>query len=331
MISSRQASSAKRAQLGWTSPHGRTLPKTQARTLIMGILNMTPNSFSGDGCYGRAHDALSQVDIMIQSGMDVLDIGGVPTRPPYSVHIEQERLTKNATPIHRSDTYTVSEDEEMERIVPIIRAVRKQYPQLPISADTTRARVAEAAIGAGADIINDQKALLEGVSIEAIDAFKDGHSTSIDSPMATMVEQLKCPIILMHNRIEITYQDFWKEMLHDLALSLSIATHAGIPQHQLWVDPGFCFGKEVRHNLEMLKNIDQMHTLGVPVLLGASRKSTLGKVTGAPMNQRVAATITTTLWAQVHGIQMVRVHDVFENHQALQMLEAINAGINYHG
>lgn len=297
----------------------------------MGVLNITPNSFSGDGLYNREQEAINQADTMVKTGIDLLDIGGAPTRPPFSEKIEQEKPGKDSFPIHHSYAYTVSEDEEMERILPIIKAIRKKHPQLPISADTTRARVAKACIEAGADIINDQKALLEGVCLERLMALKRGETLPITSPMATMVQSLQCPVILMHNRESTSYQDFWKEILEDLTLSLSIAKTSGIQAEQVWVDPGFCFGKEVRHNLEMVKNIDRLHTLGAPILLGSSRKSTLGGVTGASIDQRIAATITTSLWAQSKGVHMVRVHDVFENRQALQMLHAINQGINYHG
>jgi len=331
MISTTQASGPKRVQLKWSSPHGRPLPSPEVRTLIMGVLNITPNSFSGDGLLNREQDALDQADAMINVGIDVLDIGGVPTRPPFSEKVEEEKPGKDHFPVHHSYSYTVSEDEEMERILPIIKAVRKKHPKLPISADTTRARVAKACIEAGADIINDQKSLLEDVNSEELNAFKKGEQTSIKSPMGTMLKELQCPVILMHNRSETAYKDFWKEILEDLTLSLSIAKKSGIQAKQIWVDPGFCFGKEVRHNLEMVKNIDRLHALGTPILLGASRKSTLGGVTGAPIDQRIAATITTTLWAQSKGVHMVRVHDAFENHQALQTFHAINQGINYHG
>lgn len=331
MIPFTQASYPKRVQLKWSSPHGRALPCPEIRTLIMGVLNITPNSFSGDGLLGRRQTAVDQTDAMINAGIDILDIGGVPTRPPFSEKVEQEKPGKDNFPVHHSYSYTVSEDEEMERILPIIEAVRKKHPQLPISADTTRARVAKACIEAGADIINDQKALLKDINEEELNVLKEGKTPSIESPMGAMIKELQCSVILMHNRNETSYKDFWKEILADLTLSLSIAKTSGIQSEQIWVDPGFCFGKEVRHNLEMVKNIDRLHALGAPILLGASRKSTLGGVTGAPIDQRIAATITTTLWAQSKGVHMVRVHDAFENHQALQTFHAINQGINYHG
>ena len=228
MISSTQASCAKRAPLKWASPHGRKLPSPEKRTLVMGVLNITPNSFSGDGRLGQEQHILNQVNTMVRSGMDVLDIGGVPTRPPYSEKIEQDKTGEDPFPVYHSDAYAVSEEGELQRILPVIESIRQKYPQLPISTDTTRASVAKACIEAGADIINDQKALLEGVCDKEVKAFKAGDKASIASPMATAIQELNCPIILMHNRVETAYQDFWKEVLEDLTLSLTIAQNAGI-------------------------------------------------------------------------------------------------------
>ena len=135
----------------------------------------------------------------------------------------------------------------------------------------------------------------------------------------------------MHNRVETHYYDFWAELFADFRCRLALAENAGIKKTQIWVDPGFCFGKEPKHNLEMVKNIHKLHKLEAPILLGTSRKSTIGKVLNSPIDQRIPGTITTTIIAAMQGVQMVRVHDVLANRQATRMMAAIQQGLNFDG
>jgi dihydropteroate synthase len=232
--------------MSWTSPHGTPLPDWRKRTLIMGIMNLAPDSFSDGGQLGDETAILARAEQLLAEGADVLDLGAESTRP-------------GATPV---DAAT-----ELARLLPAVRSLRSRFPQAVLSVDTYKTTVARAAIEAGADLVND----VEGGRFEA---------RPDDSPMGSACARLRCPLILMHRRAEARYGDFWTEVLDDLRTSLRLAQAAGMPAEQLWTDPGFGFGKTPAQNLLLVRDLAQVAALGFPVLLGTSRKSTLGLVLG---------------------------------------------------
>ncbi len=298
----------------WQSPHGRPLPSPGGRTLLMGILNTTPDSFSDGGHFAEAEEAVRQAARMIEEGVDVIDIGGESTRPGAS---------------------QVSGGQEMDRVLPVVEAVRTAFPELPLSIDTYKAEVAMAAVKAGADMINDIWGARHGLEPEAWTQWSAAVQAGADtaslprSAMAEAAARLKCPIILMHNRAEPVYADFWVEVLHDLRVSLSLVQAAGVPAHQCWLDPGFGFGKKPPHNLEVLKHLERVCGLGYPVLLGTSRKSTIGLVLEREVHVREEGTQVTLVWGVAKGCRMVRVHDVGVARQTLRMADAIAVGLNF--
>lgn len=254
-----------------------------ARTYVMGILNVTPDSFSDGGNYDRLDRALFRVEEMQKEGMDILDIGGESTRPGYE---------------------KISEEEEIERVLPVIEAVKKRF-QIPISLDTYKMRVAEAGIRAGADLIND----IWGLQYE--------------EEMAALLAKEKIPCVLMHNRKDMLYEDFLKDVLTDLRRSLAIADQAGILRSNIILDPGVGFAKTYEQNLQILRNLEVLHELGCPLLLGSSRKSLIGLTLDLPADQRVEGTLVTTAYAVWKGCSFVRVHDIKENVRAIKMAEAL--------
>ena len=253
------------------------------RTYIMGILNVTPDSFSDGGSFYQVDDALKHAEDMVKKGAHVLDIGGESTRPGYT---------------------QISEEEEMERIVPIISAIKKNI-DIPISVDTYKGKVAEAAILAGADLIND----IWGLKYDAF--------------MAKIIAKYQVPCCLMHNRKNRNYRDFFADVLEDLKESLEIAEKAGIPKDKIILDPGVGFAKTYEQNLEMIANMGKLKELGCPLLLGTSRKSVIGLTLDLPAEERLEGTLVTTVMAVEQGYSFVRVHDVLENARAVQMAEAI--------
>lgn len=261
------------------------------RTYVMGIINVTPDSFSGDGLLTRTVDpvsaALEQARQMASQGADVLDIGGQSTRPG---HVE------------------IGVDDEMHRVLPAVRAVRDALPEMPISIDTTRAAVAAAALDAGADMIND----VWGVAS--------------DAEMLRVTAERSVPLVVMHNRHEARYVNVVAEVLADLQRALEAALQAGVAQELLIVDPGIGFGKTAAHNLAVLRDLAQLQQLGRPVLLGASRKSTIGKVLDLPADERLEGTLATTALGVAAGVDIVRVHDVAPNLRAARMADAIVRG-----
>ena len=263
--------------MSWQSPHQRPLPHWQAAPLLMGILNVTPDSFSDGGLTYSPEAAADRAEQLVAEGADLLDLGAESTRP-------------GATPV---DAAT-----ELGRLLPAIAAVRRRLPAIPLSIDTYKAAVARACIAAGADLIND----VEGGSFEADQA---------GSPMARACAELGCPLILMHRRQEANYQDFWPEILGETRGMIQRARDAGIAPEQLWVDPGFGFGKTHAQNLQIVRDLSKFTAFGYPVLLGTSRKSTLGLVLGRedPL-KRHEATAATCVWGLAQGAAMVRVHDV---------------------
>lgn len=254
-----------------------------AHTYVMGILNVTPDSFSDGGKWNRLDDALFRVEQMQQEGMDILDIGGESTRPGYT-HILEE--------------------EETERVIPVIEAVKKRF-DIPISLDTYKSQVAEAGLRAGADMINDIQGL------------------KADEQMAGVIAHAKVPCVLMHNRQEAIYEDLTGEVLGDLKESLALAEQAGIESGNIILDPGIGFGKTREHNLQIINELEQFSSLGFPILLGASRKSVIGLTLNLPAGERLEGTLVTTVFAVLKGCAFVRVHDVKENVRAIRMAEAI--------
>jgi dihydropteroate synthase len=276
-----------------------------ARTYVMGILNVTPDSFSGDGLLTRgttetrADPAPSPTEIdpieaavatarrMVDEGADILDVGGESTRPGHQ---------------------TVDVEEERRRVVPVIAAVRSALPDIPLSVDTTKPAVAEAALAAGADLIND----VWGVGD--------------DDSLARVAADHGVPLVVMHNRTEARYTTFLPELIADLERALQRALALGVRWDDLIVDPGFGFGKTAEHNLELMGELRSLTMLGRPLLLGASRKSTLGRVLDLPVGERLEATLATTALGVSEGVDVVRVHDVAANVRAARMSDAIVRG-----
>ena len=298
----------------WQSPHGRPLPTPGARTLVMGVLNVTPDSFSDGGQLSSLQAVVDRAGAMVGAGADVLDIGGESTRP---------------------GSLPVDAAEECDRVLPAVTAVRQALPDIPVSVDTYRAGVAEAAVQAGADIVNDIWGGLHGVPAEARGAWAAaagrGEPAPLPhSPMAVFAAARRCPVILMHNRPDRNYRDFWPDLLLDLRLSLAVAEAAGVSAAQIWLDPGFGFAKGPAQNLEVLKHLGRIVALGHPVVLGTSRKSTIGLVLGAPVTDRLDGTGATIVWGIQQGCAMVRVHDVSAMLRFVRMADAIKAGQNWH-
>ena len=271
---------------------GATVFRWGERTFVMGILNVTPDSFSGDGLLaGRSDDpvaaAVAQARAMADEGADLLDVGGESTRPGHA---------------------EVDEAEELRRAIPVVRAVREALPAMPLTIDTTKPVVAEAALDAGANGIND----VWGVGP--------------DDARARLAAARGVPIVLMHNRAEPRYDDLVSEVVDDLRHAIDRAIAAGVPAANLLVDPGIGFGKTAEQNLALLRDLGALRALGRPILLGTSRKSTLGKVLGLPADQRLEATLATTALGIAAGADIVRVHDVRANVRAARTADAIVRG-----
>jgi dihydropteroate synthase len=298
----------------WQSPHGRPLPAPGGRTLVMGVLNLTPDSFSDGGELPSVQAVVDRAGTLLAAGADVLDVGGESTRP-------------GAAPVGAA--------EECDRVLPALTALRRAFPSAPVSIDTYKAAVAVAAVAAGADIVNDVWGALYGWTAEdrrcALRSLPEQAGKRAlpptRSPMAEAVAARRCPVILMHNRLDRDYGDFWSDLLQDLRLSAAVIRAAGVPHHQIWLDPGFGFAKNPPHNLEVLKHLDRIVALGYPVLLGTSRKSTVGLVLDAPTNDRLDGTAATVVWGIQQGCHMVRVHDVAALLRFVRMADAIEAGL----
>jgi dihydropteroate synthase len=262
------------------------------RTYLMGIVNVTPDSFSGDGLLkGPAGDpvaaAAAQARRMAEEGADILDVGGESSRPGHEA---------------------VDEDEELRRVIPVVAAIAAALPAVPISVDTTKTSVAAAAIDAGAAMLND---------IWGVDP---AHA------LARLAAERGIPIVLMHNRSEPRYDDVVAEVVADLDRAVEGAMRAGVDEDGIVVDPGIGFGKTAEHNLEILRRLDALRSLGRPILLGTSRKSTIGKVLDLPPGDRLEGTLATTALGIAHGADLVRVHDVAPNVRAARMTDAIVRG-----
>lgn len=314
----------------WQSPHGRPLPAPGLRTLLMGVLNVTPDSFSDGGQLSSVNALVDRAGTMLAAGADLLDLGGESTRP---------------------GAQKISAAEECDRVLPALAALRRAWPAVPLSIDTYKAAVAEAALTAGADLINDVWGFTHGLDSAQRAAWRAFAESSARppnaaaspaaarvpsalpppplSPMAGAAARLRAPAILMHNRPDRAYGDFWADVLLDLRTSLALARAAGVPDHQLWLDPGFGFAKDVAQNLAVLRDLRRIVALGFPVLVGTSRKSTLGAVLGTPVDDRLEAGGATVVWAIQQGAAMLRVHDVHEMARFARMADAIKSGLGF--
>ncbi|MDD1505474.1 dihydropteroate synthase [Lysinibacillus sp. CNPSo 3705] len=270
----------------YTTPltiNGITLDYT-AETFVMGILNVTPDSFSDGGKYNNVEAAVAQAKKMVADGAKIIDVGGESTRPGY------ERI---------------SDEDEIARIVPVIQALVAEVPAV-ISVDTYKANVARAAIEAGAHIIND----IWGAQAEP--------------EIAQVAADLNVPIILMHNRENTNYgTDFWMTAKADLEKSIAVARNAGIPDNHIILDPGIGFAKTTAQNIEMMQHLEDLVAMGYPVLLATSRKSMIGNVLKLPVEERIEGTGATIVYGIEKGCHMIRVHDVKEMARSTHMADIL--------
>ncbi|MCR5283814.1 MAG: dihydropteroate synthase [Lachnospiraceae bacterium] len=262
---------------------------TKNEVYMMGILNVTPDSFSDGGRFDRPEAALRQAEKMIQEGAHIIDVGGESTRPGY------ER---------------VSTEEEIRRVVPVIEAIKKRW-DIPISLDTYKTGVAEAGIGAGADLIND---------IWGLRSPENGD-------MAALIGEAGVSCILMHNTEKPLGDDVMGRIKEDLKLTLEIAQEAGIAKDRILLDPGIGFGKDTAQNRQVIATLEQLGELGYPMMLAASRKSVIGNTLDLPVDQRLEGTIALTVIGVMKGVSFFRVHDVKENLRAAKMALAIRNSI----
>ena len=252
-------------------------------TYVMGILNVTPDSFSDGGKYNRIDDAIRHAKQMIADGAKMIDVGGESTRPGYT---------------------EISIEEELSRVVPVIKALRAETDAV-ISIDTYKAEVARGAIEAGAHIIND----IWGAKREP--------------EIAKVAAELNVPIILMHNRENEEYDDFWTDVKSDLEESIAIAKDAGVPNHHIWLDPGIGFAKSMEQNVLMMQQLDRLVDMGYPVLLATSKKRVIGAVLDLPVDERTEGTGATVCFGIQLGCHMIRVHDVKEISRMVRMMDVL--------
>ena len=272
----------------------------------MGIVNVSPESFSGDGL-ADVDAAVEQALRFVEEGADILDVGGQSTRPRYSAAVETGSAPAFAGVTDKGYD-ELSVDEEIGRVVPVIRAIKGETAT-PISVDTYKAGVAEAAIEAGASIVNDVWGLKRDASLTGVAA---SHGT---------------PLILMHNQEGTRYTRLIPDIVASLRRSVAVALAAGVARERIIVDPGFGFGKTVAHNLEVLRRLGEIKgALGLPLLLGTSRKSTIGRVLDLPVDDRVEGTAATVALGIAQGADIVRVHDVREMARVTRMADAVVRG-----
>jgi len=274
-----------------------------SQTHVMGILNVTPDSFSGDGIIakgGAVEISLAQAEEFLHAGAHILDVGGESTRPGSA---------------------PVSTDEELERVIPVIRALKENFPAALISIDTYKSIVAQEAFKAGAHILNDVWGL------------------RADSELAKVASQNQIPVILMHNRsnpasVEVReklgnayigpeYDNLIEDVKRELMNSVALAHAAGIPDNHIILDPGIGFGKKVDHNLKLINCLNEIRELGYPVLLGPSRKSFIGFTLDLPADQRVEGTAAAIAVGIVRGADIIRVHDVVQIARVAKMTDAL--------
>ena len=257
---------------------------------IMGILNVTPDSFYDGGRYFQVEDAVKQGMKLQEEGADIIDVGGVSTRP---------------------GSIPPSEEEELKRVIPVIEAL-KENVEIPISIDTFRAKVAEEAFKRGVRILNDVTALRG------------------DKKMADVAKEYDVEIILMHMKgtpkdmqKNPQYEDVVREIKAFLKERIDYALSKGIKEEKIWIDPGIGFGKTLEHNLTILKNISSFHELGRPILVGPSRKSFIGMILNLPPQERLFGTLGSIAWCYMENVDMVRVHDVRPTKELIKVLERI--------
>ncbi|MFD2444284.1 dihydropteroate synthase [Bacillus sp. CGMCC 1.16607] len=255
----------------------------QQKTLIMGILNATPDSFSDGGRFNQVEYAVEHARRLVADGADMIDVGGESTRPGSAL---------------------VSLEEELERVIPVIKAISEEV-NVPISIDTYKAEVARQAIEAGAHIINDV------------------WGGKADPQMAEVAAKFEVPVILMHNRGNREYQHFYLDVVNDLFESITMMKAAGVKDENIILDPGIGFAKNLNENIQMMKDLDKLVSIGYPVLLGTSRKSMIGQVLDLPVSERVEGTGATVCYGIQKGCQIVRVHDVKEISRMAKMMDAL--------
>jgi len=252
-------------------------------TFIMGILNVTPDSFSDGGKYNSVDAAVAQAKKMVADGAKIIDVGGESTRPGYT---------------------RISDEEEIARIKPVIEALVKEVPAI-ISVDTYKSAVARAAIEAGAHMIND---IWGGKA---------------DTKMVHVAAKYNVPIILMHNRESEHYDNYWVDFMSDIKESIQLAKDAGVPDEHIFVDPGIGFVKNLEQSMETMQRLDELVALGYPVLLATSRKRLIGSVLNLPVEERVEGTAATCAFGVMKGCAMMRVHDVKEVARTVKMMDAL--------
>lgn len=256
---------------------------TEHEVYMMGILNVTPDSFSDGGRFNSLDQALFHAEELIQAGTDILDVGGESTRPN---HVK------------------ISAQEEIERVCPIIEAVKARM-DIPVSLDTYKSQVAKAGIQSGADMINDIWGL------------------KWDGTMAEVIAEGKVAACLMHNRKEPVYTNYLEDVVTDLRESLVLAEQAGMDMEQVCIDPGIGFAKNLEQNLQLMNHLELLQNLGYPILLGTSRKSMIGLTLDLPVEEREEGTIATTVLGIMKGCSIIRVHDVQGNLRAAKMTLAM--------
>ena len=254
-------------------------------TYVMGILNVTPDSFSDGGKYNGMDQAMEHARQMVEDGADIIDVGGESTRPGHIM---------------------ITDEEEIARVTPIIEKLKKEF-DVPISIDTYKSKVAEAAVQAGADLVNDIWGL------------------KYDEKIADVIAKHNVACCLMHNRKQADYQDYLKDFMEDMRETLRIADAAGISREKIMLDPGVGLPKSCEQNLSIIRHLDILKEFGLPVLLGTSRKSVIGAVLDLPVDEREEGTMATTVIGRMKGAAVFRVHDVEKNYRAMKMAEAILA------
>lgn len=252
-------------------------------TFVMGILNVTPDSFSDGGQFNSIDKAVAQAKKMVADGAKIIDVGGESTRPGYT---------------------RISDEEEIARVVPVIEALAKEVPAI-ISIDTYKSNVARAAIKAGAHMINDI------------------WGAKADPHMAQVAAELNVPIILMHNRENDVYEDYFSDFLQDIKESVEIVKKAGVPAEHIMLDPGIGFVKNLAQSIETMQRLDELVALGYPVLLATSRKRMIGAVLELPVDERVEGTAATCSFGIQKGCHLMRVHDVKEIARTVKMTDAL--------
>lgn len=258
-------------------------------TIVMGILNVTPDSFSDGGKFNEIDAAVTRAKQMVADGAKIIDVGGESTRPGYTL---------------------ISDEEEIARVVPVIKAIRAEVNAV-ISIDTYKSAVAKAAIIAGAHVINDI------------------WGAKRDPEIAKVAAGYGVPIILMHNRDNEEYTDFWSNAKQDLVESIQITKAAGVPDEHIWLDPGIGFAKSTTQNIWMMQHLNELVEMGYPVLLATSRKRLIGNVLNLPVDERMEGTGATVCYGVQVGCHMVRVHDVKEMSRMTKMMDVLTGKVHY--